>query len=348
MLAGMHKKKPSVIGIAAAGGRARAEQLSADERRAIARHAAVSRWTNQRLPQATHDGTLLIGEMELACAVLEDGTRLLSQRALTKAIGAPQGGHAFARRSAGGVAELPIFLANERLKPFISVDLAASLTKPVEYLPKHGGRSAFGIKAELVPAICDVWLKAREALALTPHQHNIAHKAELLVRGLAHVGIIALVDEATGYQADRARDELAQILEAYIAKELLPWTQRFPTEFFRQIYRLQGWEFRPGSLRGPRYVGKLINKLVYGPLPPGVLEQLKHLNPPNEKGYRRYKHHQFLTDDIGNPHLERQIVEVTTLMRVSDDKQSFEQLFRRAFPRAGEQLKLTYPNDDQE
>jgi hypothetical protein len=283
--------------------------------------------------------------MELPCAVLENGTRLLSQRALTKAIGAPQGEHAFAKRSAGGVAGLPIFMSSPRIKSFIPDELSASLKQPVEYVPRHGGRSAFGLKADLVPAICDVWLRARDADALTTHQKQIAYKAELLVRGLAHLGIIALVDEATGYQADRARDELAQILEAYIAKELLPWTQRLPTEFFRQVFRLHGWEFKPGSVRGPRYVGKLTNKLVYEPLPPGVLNELKHLNPPNEKAYRRYKHHQFLTENIGNPHLERQIVEVITLMRVSDDQQTFKQLFRRAFPKAGEQLALTYDSD---
>jgi hypothetical protein len=39
-----------------------------------------------------------------------------------------------------------------------------------------------------------------------------------LLRGFARVGIIALVDEATGFQRDRTKDALSKILEAYIAK----------------------------------------------------------------------------------------------------------------------------------
>jgi hypothetical protein len=56
-----------------------------------------------------------------------------------------------------------------------------------------------------------------------------------LLRAFARVGIVALVDEATGFQDIRARDDLHKILEAYIAKELLPWTKRFPNEFYKEI-----------------------------------------------------------------------------------------------------------------
>jgi hypothetical protein len=155
-----------------------------------------------------------------------------------------------------------------------------------------------------------------------------------------------LVDEATGYQQDRARDELNRILEAYISEELRPWTRRFPDEFFKQIYRLHGWEYRAGHHKRPRHVGKLVNLLVYDKLPSGVLPELKRKNPPvNESGYRRWRHHQFLTAETGEPHLDKQIIEVTTLMRVADDKKQFERLFHKAFPKAGagHQLGLGLP-----
>jgi hypothetical protein len=58
--------------------------------------------------------------------------------------------------------------------------------------------------------------------------------------------------------------------------------------------------------------------------------------PPQERRrsarYRRHKHHQYLTAETGNTHLDRQISTVTTLLRISDDKHHFEQLFDRAFP----------------
>jgi hypothetical protein len=164
-------------------------------------------------------------------------------------------------------------------------------------------------------------------------QGKVIDAADILMRALAHVGIIAIVDEATGYQQERARDELNQILQAYISAELLPWTKRFPNEFFKQLYRLNGWKYVEGNHKRPKYVGGMINNLVYEHLPPGVLPQLKQLNPPGESGRRKYTHHQFLTPDTGHPHLDKQIIEVVTLMRVSENKEAFKQLFARAFPK---------------
>jgi hypothetical protein len=150
---------------------------------------------------------------------------------------------------------------------------------------------------------------------------------------LARVGIVALVDEATGYQIVRKRDALAKILEAYISKELLPWAQRFPLEFYEEIYRLHKWEdLDPASRSKPGYVGKLTNALVYERLPTGVLEQLRSQNPVDlETGKRKFKHHQFLTDQIGNPHLEKHLAKVIGLMQASDTWNDFKRMFRRVF-----------------
>jgi hypothetical protein len=168
---------------------------------------------------------------------------------------------------------------------------------------------------------------------LQQQQQPIAQQCEIIIRGLARVGIVALVDEATGYQTVRKRDALARILEAYISKELLPWTQRFPLEFYEEIYRLHGWDhLDPASKSKPGYVGKLTNALVYRRLPDGVLDELKSQNPVDaETGRRKFKHHQFLTDQIGNPHLEKHLSKVIGLMQASDSWGDFKRMFRRVF-----------------
>ena len=215
-----------------------------------------------------------------------------------------------------------------------------ALISPMQYRPKHGGRTAFGYNAVLLPQICEVILDADKAGV--PKAEPLSEMAGMLLRAFARVGVIALVDEATGYQQDRARDELNRILEAYIAKELMPWTKRFPDEFFKQVYRLHGWEYKEGVVKSPRYLGKVINKTVYEPMPPGALEQLRELNPKTEAGFRKYQHHRFLTPDTGHPHLDKQIVAVTTLMRVAEDKDMFWGLFEKAFPKKGQQMRLEY------
>ena len=333
------------------GGKARAQKLSAQDRRAIARQAAEVRWAGKTgdslRPKETHVGLLKIGSREIACSVLDNGVRVFSTRGIHRALGSrTKGGRGPDAQAtiteASGAPLLPTFLASPAIKPFIHNDLMVPLISPLQYRPKHGGRTAFGYDAVLLPRICEVILDAEKAKVLKASQQPLADMAGILLRAFARVGVIALVDEATGYQGDRARDELNQILEAYIAKELLPWTKRFPDEFFRQVYRLHDWEYREGSVKTPRYLGKIINKTVYESMPPGVLLELRRLNPPTETGYWRYKHHQFLTPHTGHEHLDKQIVAVTTLMRIAEDKQRFWKFFEKAFPKKGQQLDLNY------
>src|SRR5688572_18654704 len=290
-------QKLLIAGVASMGGRARAEGLTPDQRSDIARLAAEARWVKQgkrALPRATHDGTLEVNGLQLPCAVLEDGTRVLSVRGFSSVLGAPTGGAAYKARRTGGVAELPVFIASAKLKPFIDDDLAASLAKPVQYVPLHGGRSALGIDAAVVPKICEVWLKARDASELTKRQREIAKKADVLLRGLAQVGIIALVDEATVYQDQRAKDALAKILERFITKELRPWVKTFPVDFYKEIYRLRSWQWPPKSKTHNSILGKFTNDLVYDRLAPGVREELHRLTPRNKSGRLKHKLFQHL------------------------------------------------------
>lgn len=318
---------------AAMGGRNRAERLTPEERSAIARHAASTRWGNT-IVEATHSGRLQIGDREIMCAVLDDGTRVVSQSTLLTALGRSSR----AKHAAGGAV---LFASN--LQPFVSPQLDENLRSTIAFTLPNGGK-AVGYKAELLPDVCEVYLDADAAGKLLKSQEPAKHAAEILLRGLARVGVTALVDEATGYQEVRARNELQRILDAYIQAELRPWVRMFPDEFFREIYRLQDWEYRPGTSKRTPYVGKLVNKYIYEQLPPGVLDELRRVNPRNINGNRPRKFHQFLTADTGSPHLDRQISTVTTLMRISENKHQFETLFERAFPPIAPRLPL--PLDD--
>jgi hypothetical protein len=234
------------------------------------------------------------------------------------------------RKTSSG-ANLPLFLSFASLRPFISDELERLLQDTVRYQGPRGGAAAIGFKAELIPKVCDVWLQAREAGALRPSQMRTAKKAEIIMRGLAQVGIIALVDEATGYQADRARDALAKILEAFIAKELRPWMRTFQPEFYQELFRLKGLEFT-GKVRGPRHLAQATNDLVYRRLAPGVMEELNRINPTNEKGQRKHKQFQWLTQQVGYQKLLQHLTAVTALMKVFDDWSTFKAKLDRALP----------------
>lgn len=298
------------------------------------------------LHKGTKLGKLKIAGAEIDCAVLQNGIRVLSQRAFTKALSAPSGGAAFKRRAEEGVPDLPIFLAYERLKPFINDELSASLSSPIEFIPKHRGRSAFGIKAELIPDVCDVWLKARDAGVLTERQKLIASKADILIRGLAHVGIAALVDEATDYQPIRDKEALQKILDKYLRKEFAVWAKRFPDEFYKEMFRLRGWQWRGMRVNRPSVVGKYTNDLIYQRLAPGILEKLQELNPRDEKGNREGAHHSLLTDDFGIPALQHHLFATQKFMEASATWENFYRLMQRAFPKLNSNLVLNFPEPD--
>jgi hypothetical protein len=297
------------------------------------------------LPRVLKAAPLRIGEISIDCAVLDDGTRLLTQRGMFVAMGR----HKNPTRGQASIDNMPAFLAAKNLESFISEDLRR-MWAPVPFLSRGGyrGNIAFGYRAEILPLVCNVYLDALAADALHPNQRPIAERARVLIRGLSAVGIIALIDEATGYQELRERDELRKILAKYISPELLPWTLHFPHEFYEQMFRLWGWHYNAMSLKRPKLVGKLTAKLVYERMPPGVLEELRKKNPANEAGNRKYKHHQFLTGDIGDPHLRQQVNMVTMLMKISPNRRTFERNFARAFPPPMIQLPLLPEAEDDE
>lgn len=288
---------------------------------------------------AEYSGHLNIGDnIDIPCGVMSDGTRLLSERAVTRALGGKRGGSHWLRQKEGN--RMPVYASAGNLQPFIHGGLAYKLANHRLWRSKgQGGFGAYGIEAEALPEICEVYMKARHAGVLLPSQEHIAEQADILMAALAKVGIIALVDEATGYQSIRQRDELQKLLNKYIAEELQPWAKRFPDEFYIQLFRLRRWDYQTLGAGGkkPRLVGKLTNDIIYERMPRGILDELKRRNPPDDSGRRRYKHHQFLTEDIGDDHLELQISNSIALMKASRSWSEFNRLLDRAYPKYGAQ-----------
>jgi hypothetical protein len=317
----------------AIGGNARAAALTPERRKEIARNAAQSRW-KVNAPIAEYEGEFQLGDKTIQAAVLPDGTRLIAQAHFLRALG-----RARSPKAGTGVLTvdgLPFFLQAEVLKPFISEDLVKS-TVPVFYKTKTGGKGV-GYDAELLPAVAEVYLKYRDDLfaqgkKVSTQYDRIVKACDILMRGLARVGIIALVDEATGYQYDRARNALQVILESFIDNELKKWIKTFPDEFYQQIARLRGYELKDIGKRGQIYA-QLTNYLIYKRLAPGVLKELKRITPKDDKGRRKHKYFQRLTADIGNPALRELLSNQIVLMKIFPDGgwKEFDKAMNKALP----------------
>lgn len=324
--------KPKPPNIQSQGGQARASSLTSQRRAEIARKAAQTRWAKDSSPAPlpAHYGAperpLRIGNIEIPCYVLSDGTRVLAQRGLQSGIGFSESG------GSGGARRISAFLGRLADKGIDVRGLIARTDSPIRFIPPHGGNTADGYEATILPDICAVIIDADQKGKLDGRLKRLAERAAALQHGFATVGIVALVDEATGYQSDRARDALAKILEAFVAKELRRWISTFPSDFYKEMFRLRKLQY-DGSVKRPGYIGHLTNDLVYSRLAPGVLDELKRLTPRNEKGRLKHHLHRRLTEDIGHPKLLQHLASVTALMRASETWTQFKSMVDRALPK---------------
>lgn len=174
----------------ALGGKRRAENLSPDQRRAIAIRAAQARWQiparldGRPLPKAIAAGILPIGQ--IPCAVLDDdeNTRVLTQEGFLVALG--RAANAKAGHGATAVDGLPAFLRANNLKPFIDNDLMRSTT-PIVFQPLSPGGFrgiAFGYRAQLLPKVCWVYHEAYLSGRILPSQKHIAKACTTLLKAL--------------------------------------------------------------------------------------------------------------------------------------------------------------------
>ena len=266
-----------------------------------------------------YQATLPIAGIELDCAVLDDGTRILSAKSVFDAFGRSRKG--MNERLEIDGTKVPPFLAAKNLKNHIDHSVIER-TKLIEYQDGKGVKS--GYTATLLPKMCEVYLSARRAGDLRESsQGKLAEQAEILLSALAQVGIDALVDEATGYQYDRKHNALRLLLEKYITEGMQKWIHTFPDSFFVELDKLYDNE-TTNSHKRPQYYGHFINKYVYEPIENGyVKSKLNELNI-TEDGKRKGKFHQWLSND-GRNILIHHIGRVQMFMEMCPDAARFKQ-----------------------
>ena len=283
------------------GGAARAARMSPEERAASARLAAKSRWAKPPTaltvgpeavpaiegevlppsPFAKHRGVMALGGVPVDVYVLDTGDRVISTRGAVKAM---------TGQDAGNLVE---YLSISGLKGYVDSDLVLGETRDF-FIPGTQFRGR-GITAEQFEAIITGYVRALGAGALkTDRQREIATSCAILSTAFLKIGIIAQIDEATGYQYERAADALQVKLQAYITEELRDWDKTFPDELWEQFGRLTKWQ---GSLHSrPKWWGHLVNELIYQAMDPEIAKYLKENKP---KPFHGQNYHQWLTEDVG-------------------------------------------------
>lgn len=180
------------------------------------------------------------------------------------------------------------YLNQKTLETFIYKDKSLDHYNPIECY--KGNQKINGYEATILADICEAFLEARNNINLSTRQKIIADQCEILIRGFARVGIVALIDEATGYQYERERFELQKILTAYVSEEILKWQLTFRDDFYKEIFRLWDLPFIPKYIKNkPSFIGKLTIKYIYDQMPRGVIEKVKENIGKTKNGNWKYR-----------------------------------------------------------
>jgi hypothetical protein len=326
--------------------------LTTEERRAMGRKAAAARWALAEPQDSTGmleakfgapDRPLRLAHVEIPCYVLSDGTRVLVQRGLQSGLAMSEGG---GKSGARKIVELLESLAEKGID---IKDLIARANSPIKFIPPHGGNAAGGYEATILPDLCAVLIDAGQRGVLGKRRAHLAERAALLQHAFATIGIIALVDEATGYQGFRPQDALQAYLDKVIGKQLAAWIKRFPDEFYENIYKLKGWQW-PGMGKN-RYsvVGHYTRDLVFDRLGPGILKELETLTPKDERGYRTNPMHSWLSEDIGVPMLSQHMHTLVNFQKLAIKRgygwNRFVKMVDEVMPKHGNTMELNLDHD---
>lgn len=345
-------KAMSALG-ASKGGKARANTMTPEQRSEVARNAVRARWAKagklkekplepprsvedqvvdssakaeESLPFSMFKGTITIGPDEMECHVLSDGHRVFTQREIVRVLTAGRDSGNLAKEIEGN----PLITNVEVLGEIIRFKVPGT-----QFL-------AFGREATALIELCEKYLQASDQNLLKGKQKKLAVQSGIIIRACAKVGIIALIDEATGYQQVRARNALQMKLQAFIAEDLQEWGRKFPTEFWFELARLEGIHYSPKSR--PLRWGKYIMAFVYDAIDKDVGRELRKKNP---NPHFKKNHHQWLKE-FGKDKLIGQIQSVITIMKLCTNMADFRQKFDRVFKKSP--LQTTFDdinwNDD--
>lgn len=342
----------------AKGGKARAQKMTPIERVESARQAADARWRKARerereientdeisdieaepsMPIARHRGVLNIVGLEVPCYVLDSGEKIIGRTSATELLTGVKGGGALEK-----------YIAVKSLEPFINSSEVSSRMIPFRLLEVEGLEKAVkGLPADLLIEICQGFVAALQASLnpasnyprMTDRQRQMAIQASIFLSACAKTGLEALIDEATGYQYERAEDALQVKLRAFIAEELRAWEKTFPDELWSEFGRLTGWS---GNLHSrPKWWGKLVIELIYDTLDPDVAKYLRENRPP--AGVRW---HRQLTDNVGVRALVSRCYEIIGMAKTCTTMRELRDRVAEHYGREMVQLTLSLPKTSQ-
>ena len=293
------------------GGRARAAKLTPEERSEIAKRAAAQRWSDSDTTAicGSPEQPLRIGDVEIECYVLEDGTRVLTQATCLQALGR----HPKANVRREGEEQLPAILQGKAINPFISAEVreradqshscCLRAVEPAATTPSCCPLCATSISRPVPPTRCprtkSMWQSRRRSSSEAWRGSESSHSStrQRAIRSTAR----QMLSRRSWRRTSR--------------RSCSPGCIPSPTSSTGRCSDSRQLQFPKDSVSRPPYFGHLTNDVVYSrPLPP---ECLKNLRPRRRGPSGRHKEqlHRRLSTDLGHPKLREHLAAVVAVMK---------------------------------
>jgi hypothetical protein len=273
-------------------------------------------------PYAKFSGILTLGDIEVPCYVLDTEARVINLTSVVKAVMQTDGGN------------LENYIGVNSLSPYI--DKNSIINATIAFNIQGTQLKSKGLVAEQFLDVCRGYVEAWACGAdLTERQIEIAKRSAVLLSSVAKVGLIALIDEATGYQLVRDNNALQIKLRAFIAEELRDWEETFPDALWEEFGRLANWK---GSLHSrPKYWGKLVLELIYNALDPEIAKYLRETKP---RPVHRKNYHQWFTEDFGVRSLIEHINQIIGIAKTCEHMDELREKVSHYY--GGNPIQLTF------
>lgn len=255
--------------------------------------------------RVTHYGVIHFGELACDAVVLDDGSRGYVRRQMAQLIG------------------LHVKNQSSRLTQIIA-DFAPNLASPLgksesPILMPNGGNAQF-FPAGIVPEIANGVIAAALEGNLHKARRGMVAPCMQILRALAATGEVALIDEATGYQYNRAPDALQDLIGKLLRQDSSSWERRFQPDYYSALFRLFGWRYVGHVKCPPRVIAQITRRWVYEEVfPAPVIAEIFSRKATLEK------HHQWLTDNA----LERVIQQIHTVTAIARCSTSYRDFTHR-------------------
>jgi hypothetical protein len=311
----------------AKGGMARAQSLTEERRKEIARKAATARWGFK----STYKGNFREDfGVDVDCYVLEDAakTAVISQTGMAMVLGLSPRGNA-----------LPRFLENKIMAEAVGAELRQKTENPIifQYISRGAGPiTVHGFDSSVLIDICNAIISAEAKLG--ERYSHIVKQAHLINAASAKLGIRGLVYALAGYNPKA--QEFIDAFKAYILDEAKKYEREFPNELYLEWYRLYDLDVPDRGM--PWKFRHLTVNHIYYPLANSQGKLLSLLKAQKARGGDREKKlFQFL-NDVGARALRMQLGRVLEMAESSTNKQAYEAKIRERFGDQKE-LGLTLP-----